>query len=165
VDRSGYRQRLVAALAAALAVSSVCASVVAAERYGNWAVQSIGRFVEAVTSDRQGATLALACDGQACVFYIDNDTTCLDGTEYLVLLNAASGAAHVTLECKAVANSRGRTHVFAFASGESIEEAVATQSIVSIAFPMADGSFRVSRFDTSGYDGAVAAMRALLARK
>jgi len=150
---------------AALTVFAACAPVVAAERYGNWEVQAIGRFVEAVTPDRQGATLALACDGQACVFYIDNDTICVDGSEYLVLLNAASGAAHVTLECKAVANSRGRTHVFAFSSGESIEEAVATQSIVSIAFPMADGSFRVSRFDTSGYAGAVAAMKALLARK
>jgi hypothetical protein len=164
VDRAASRRRLVGVLSA-LAILSLCASVAAAERYGNWVVQSIGRFVEAVTADQQGATLALACDGRTCVFYIDNDTSCIDGTEYFVLLNAPSGAAHVTLECRAVANSRGRTHVFAFAGGESIEEAVATQSIVSIAFPMADGSFRVSRFDTSGYAGAVAAMRALLARR
>jgi len=137
-------------------------AALAAEQYGNWIVQASGRFVAAFTSDRQGSTLGVGCDGRECIFYVDNGPVCEDGAEYFGLLNAASGAAHVTFECKSLANSPAGTHVYAATRFELLEEAVRTQSIVSIVLPLADGTFRVTRFDAGGYAGAEAAMRALL---
>lgn len=70
----------------------------------------------------------------------------------------------MTLICKKLELRATTRHVYMVSSFENVETAAKTEAVLGLAAPMADGSFKVTRFNTTGYSRATTALRAALAR-
>lgn len=94
----------------------------------------------------------------ACFWMIVTKTKCEQGSSIPGLLNspANNGATSVRLLCSKPTTFRGEAyHRMLVAPFDNVTTLVKGQSRISLAVPMADGSFTVMRYDISGIDAAI----------
>lgn len=78
--------------------------------------------------------------------------------KYAVLINSIRGASHQTVTCKEF----NKSNFYVIDNFDLIDKSIVGGQTIGIAFPMADGTFKVSRFSLSGASQAVQGMVARL---
>ena len=106
----------------------------------------------AYTEDGPDAGFGVAC-GQLCTFYLVSPTPCVEGTEYKVLAANRTETEEVRLRCMHSDVGDGLT-----ADYSARVEALLTGDTISLALPLANGKFNISRFSLDGAKPALAAV-------
>lgn len=108
------------------------------------------------TTNKARNIIGVYCDGQAaggaCIYRADLGASCTKGQSYNAMLNAAVGSAPVTLTCD-------DNNILSIAPFDTINDAIRSKGLLSIAIPQADGSFTVSRFSLAGSTATIIGMR------
>ena len=89
-----------------------------------------------------------------CYWLMTTDLDCTEGSKYPVLVNSDAGASNQELYCLKV---EGKPR-YAFSNFDAINETVATSKRISIALPIGNSQFQVSRFSLSGSNDAIEVM-------
>lgn len=107
------------------------------------------------TENSVGNVLGLFCysnePGDNCFYATQLGSTCVHKHTHTAILNSEDGAAPVTLTC-------GTNNNFSIAPFDTVSSAVRGKSVLSIAIPLDDGSFTVSRFSLKGSTAAITGM-------
>lgn len=131
---------------------------------GDW---SIGRTAGeagyfAASMNDSGAVFGKYCfaESASCFWVFNNkNTTCNDGLTYPVMVNAANGAFATSLYCKPL-DGKAR---LVFEDFEILERGIKGADQIGFAFPMQNGQFAVSRFNTARFESAASALARLSA--
>lgn len=117
------------------------------ETYGDWAVTTAGKAAYmATTFNSAGAGFGTICDETGCQAFFDTQIGCEEGANYPALINAPAAAYPVVLSCQKV----GTLSLYSLPLEGAIADAMSVGGVLGVAFPMASGEFKVSRFSLTG---------------
>jgi hypothetical protein len=131
---------------------------------GDWSVQLNAHktAMTATTVNESGNEFGRICylETRLCGWALLSKTPCKEDVITPVLVNADSGAWHLSVKC----TLRGKSgHVLFFTSGEELSRISSSETHLGIAFPLESGNFLVMRFSLNGSDQAVKDMEAAVA--
>lgn len=117
------------------------------EDYGDWGVTLFGGDLYiAATRNSADAAFGTMCDKTDCIAFFNPKIDCVEGEKYPVLINAPAAAYSSVVKCEKV---DGVT-LYSLPLEGAIADAMSVGGILGIAFPMASGEFKVSRFSLTG---------------
>jgi hypothetical protein len=122
----------------------------AAGIFGDWgSVMSDDGNPGALTINDSGQFFGQVCvpAQDTCEWIISMTLSCTPGAEYVVLMNAASGAGEVKLRCDRFIGERWR---YVFTDTQVMADAVASGKKIAFAIALPDEQFRVVRFSLDG---------------
>jgi hypothetical protein len=123
---------------------------------GAWMSQFKSGLGEAVTGNDSGSTFGLMCTSLDCNYYITTDVTCTPGSTYPALINFDEAVDKILLGCRAWKHENGsQSNIIWLEFSKSLNVGLSGASETSITFPMANGSFKIMKFNLSGYSSAV----------
>lgn len=133
-------------------------SNVASQTYADWAVQKIDNdeAYVAATVNSTGGALGRLCSADGCIWAMTLGASCEDGSTYPALMSTPNGAFHVTLRCSPNDKVVGR---YVFEDYAQANTAISGAGTVGVAFAMANGDFRVSRFSLRGLEAATSQLK------
>lgn len=153
----GSEKAMKKVLLALFATLLFCLPAHAEERiFGAWAFGNTadgdGYFALTVNDSKAvlGRYCFLSLDG--CLWVLANDIDCDIGSQSPVLANSDTGARSMVIACRKI---DGKLR-FVFSDFEAFESFLQGSKRISIAFPMRDGYFLVSRFLLDGAEPAIA---------
>jgi hypothetical protein len=152
-----------------LALALMTTPALAAEDvwFKSWSVGATtdNEFIYATTVNDSGALLGEYCSRttQNCMWVLGMNTRCDKGSKTPVLSNSQDGASTLEVYCDGFLS--GQMYRYAFTDFDAITQVVKAGGQVGFAFPMQEGSFRVSRFLVDGAPDAVAYMENLVTRQ
>lgn len=124
----------------------VLAPAEATEQYGDWRVMRLepSSFM-ASTVNESGSAFGVICD-KSCTAFFNPSIDCKDGAKFPALINTPDGAYSVMLDCV-----RGKDlAVYTMTFTKGIYSSMETGGELGIAFPLASGQFKVTRFSLTG---------------
>lgn len=154
--------RYLAVIAAALVFSTHAEAQ--SRRIADWTVDITATYAEAFTGNASGSTFGLYCFGaDDCLFYVDTRTTCNEGAETPLLVNASSGSTYVIGTCRIVRLSSQTRYLNTIRDADMVT-AISSGRVIGFAIPLLSGDFRVIRFSLDGAVGASNAVSRALDR-
>lgn len=155
MGRKGAQMKL--AILAALAFVSI--SAFGQTAVGQWQYEVNDATSVTWTANESGSQFGIMCQtGKgACEFFLNPGVGCEGGAKYPVLISTKVGAAHHTLTCVKARQSS----LYTVDDFNAMDSETSGGGVIGIAFPMQDGSFKVSRFSL---DGMLPALKGMLAR-
>lgn len=132
------------------------------ERFGDWEVTfGGGSLYIATTSNTAKAAFGSICDDTGCVAFFNPKIDCVEGDGYPALINAPAASYSVSLKCEKIDDFK----IYSLPIEGAIADAMSVGGVLGIAFPMASGEFKVSRFSLTGAARASARAAQLATRK
>ncbi len=111
---------------------------------------------EAVTGNDSGSTFGLMCTSIDCNYYMTTDVACTPGSKYPALINFDESVDKITLGCRSWKHDGGtQVNIIWLDFSKELHAGLSSATETSVTFPMADGSFKVMKFNLSGYSQAV----------
>jgi hypothetical protein len=95
-------------------------------------------------------------DKGSCLWTFDMSTSCVEDSKYPVLANADSQAVHLEVIC--LGEVKGG-YAYAFTDFDKVDKLIRSSKRVGIAVPLQDDQFAVFRWDLTGVEDALSAMR------
>lgn len=132
----------------------------AGTRSVGWKWEHTDSMYFAYTYNRAGRLIGQYCypDKDACVYLLNIGVVCTKGHKYEALINSDQGSASVELVCSS--NKVLGGNVMGFTDFDTIDSIVQMAHKIGIAVGMAQGRFRVERFDLAGSKKTIAEMHA-----
>ncbi len=119
-------------------------------------------FFAAAFNESNGVIGQYCFTGSAnCVWILLNAVQCSEDKIYPVLVNADAGSSHAEIYCMPMEDGSPR---YIFKDFDLIDDLIRRSSSIGIAFPMQNGSFKVSRFSIQGASRALDYMRGFAVR-
>ena len=123
------------------------------ETYGDWFVANISTsFSIASTKNDAGSVLGSICGADGCFVFFNPKIRCTEDQQYPALINAPAAAYNVVMTCKKF----GDLLIYTMPLEGAITDAMSVGGVLGVAFPMASGEFKVSRFSLTGAARATA---------
>lgn len=139
-------------LAVAFVMLALVVQAGATERFGAWQVGVDGDgHAYAGTELPTGQLLSQYCGAAGCLWILGGRSSCQMGTRYPVLANALTASTTFQVQCGGEAVG---LHGYFFVDYDAIDRFIRAHAtpggVVGFAMPLADGAFRVLRFDLTG---------------
>ncbi len=146
--------RRLLSLAALLAAAAN--PVLADERmeHAEWASEFYQGTGEASTKEGGMSRFGLSCNDDSCRFYYENGVDCEPGSNYPIVISTSAGSMAVETICAPAATSDGEVMRYWFAELSHFNDALMQSDAIGVAFPLANGQFRISQFLMNGYGEA-----------
>jgi hypothetical protein len=129
--------------------------------FGTWTVGTTtnGEYVYAATANDSGNVFGQYCSpsDETCYWLLRLNLTCKIGDSYPLLVNADSGAIHLSVYCFNKLNDS--MFQYAMTDFDKTNVMIRGNSRIGFAFPLQSDQFRVIRFDLGG---AIAAVNSML---
>lgn len=155
-------------LSSAALLAAAAFPVLADERmeHAEWVSEFHEGTGEASTKESGMTNFGMQCSEDGCRFFYSNGINCEPGTTYPVVIATSAGSIAVETVCAPVATADGETGRYWFNDSPQFNDALMQSDTVGIAFPLANGQFKISQFLMNGYGEAVErVMSGLRARK
>ncbi len=137
---------------------AVSAHADARMEHGRWTSQFLDGMGEATTHENGTSTFGILCAAGSCRYYFANGIDCQPGGNYPFMITTDVGALTIEGVCEPVATANGDILVYWFNESEPMNRAFQGTPVVGFAFPLTDGTFRISTFSMEGYAEAVERM-------
>lgn len=157
--------RTMIALVATLAASTAVANQV---QFGDWVFEPAGTNTEyASTENGSNDGLAKTCphNDNLCYWTLVTKIKCSKGSAIPVILSADTGSMSATLRCITEQDPATGLAMEAFDNPADVQSFLEKAGNLSIAVPLADGTFTVMRFSMDGAKQALAALDDFESRK
>lgn len=126
--------------------------------HGDWISQFLDGRGEASTHENGMSMLGMMCGDGNCRYYFANGLDCEPSANYPLMLTSDVGALALDAVCEPVSTANGDVMLYWFAETPHLNEAFAKTPVVGIAFPLANGEFRTSKFSMNGFTEAIERM-------
>ncbi len=146
--------RRLLSLAALLAAASF--PVLADERmdHAEWVSEFYQGTGEASTKEDGMSRFGLSCNEDSCRFYYENGIQCDPGSNYPIVISTSAGSMAVETICAPAATTDGEVMRYWFAELSHFNDALMQSDTIGVAFPLANGQFKISQFLMNGYGEA-----------
>ena len=146
--------RRLLSLAALLAAAAN--PVLANERmeHAEWASEFYQGAGEASTKENGVSRFGLSCNEESCRFYYENGVNCEPGSNYPIVISTSAGSMAVETICAPAATAEGEVMRYWFAELPHFNDALMQSDAIGVAFPLANGQFKISQFLMNGYGEA-----------
>ncbi len=147
--------RRLLSLAALLAAAAN--PVLADERmeHAEWASEFYQGTGEASTKEGgMSSRFGLSCNDDNCRFYYENGIDCEPGSNYPIVISTSAGSMAVETICAPAATAEGEVMRYWFAELPHFSDALMQSDAIGVAFPLANGQFKISQFLMNGYGEA-----------
>ena len=120
-----------------------------AEQFGDWKLVYLDDGFRATATENQAGRFGVLCGPSSCSAFFTTKAKCDDNSTYPGMVNSPGGAFNVKFVCsKAKKADNDDSLLFPF--DPQVVRAFTTGGTIGIAFPMASGSFQVTRFSLTG---------------
>jgi len=126
--------------------------------HGDWISQFLDGRGEASTHENGMSMLGMMCGDGSCRYYFANGLDCEPSANYPLMLTSDVGALALDAVCEPVSTANGDVMLYWFTETPYLNEAFAKTPVVGIAFPLANGEFRTSKFSMNGFTEAIERM-------
>lgn len=146
--------RRLLSLAALLAAAAN--PVLADERmeHAEWASEFYQGTGEASTKEGGTSKFGLSCNDDNCRFYYENGVDCDPGSNYPIVISTSAGSMALETICAPAATPDGEVRRYWFAELSHFNDALMQSDAIGVAFPLANGQFKISQFQMNGYGEA-----------
>ena len=155
--RGNAMQRFIVLLTLMMSVILPASAQERAE-HGDWISQFLDGRGEASTHENGMSMLGMMCGDGSCRYYFANGLDCEPSANYPLMLTSDVGALALDAVCEPVSTSSGDVMVYWFTETPYLNEAFAKTPVVGIAFPLANGEFKTSKFSMNGFTEAIERM-------
>ncbi len=128
------------------------------EQHGDWSSQFLEDMGEASTHENGTSVFGMLCATDSCRYYFANGIECQTGMNYPLMLSTAAGALSIDAICEPMGTANGDVTLYWFNESSTLNEAFAASPEIGIAFPLAGGQFKFSKFSMKGYEAAIERM-------
>jgi hypothetical protein len=134
-------------------IITVAPSPAPTETYGDWIVRRLtATAFFASTANDGGAVLGSICNAGGCTAFLNPKISCEPDHDYPALVNAPGGSFSTQLHCEKIEDLL----LYSFSVEGDMVDAMSIGGVLGVAFPMASGEFKVSRFSLTGAARATA---------
>lgn len=155
-------------LSSAALLAAAAFPVLADERmeHAEWVSEFREGMGEASTKESGMSGFGMQCSEDGCRFFYENGIKCEPGATYPVVIATSVGSIAVETVCAPVMTADGEAGRYWFNDSPQFSDALMQSDTVGVAFPLANGQFKISQFLMNGYGEATERVAAgLRARK
>jgi hypothetical protein len=126
--------------------------------HGDWISQFLDGRGEASTHENGMSMLGMMCGDGNCRYYFANGLDCEPSANYPLMLTSDVGALALDAVCEPVSTANGDVMLYWFTETPHLNDAFAKTPVIGIAFPLANGEFKTSKFSMNGFAEAIERM-------